>query len=167
MIERLDVLEARYNELNEELSKPEVLADYTQMSKLNKEKTGLEETVTKYREYKKLIEDVDGLKEMMNDPEMKDIAESELQENTARQEVLKHELELLLVPKDEDDGRDIIIEIRGAAGGDEANIFAGDLYRMYLRYAEKVGWKVEPIEEEYSEGGGYSLVSFMIKGDNV
>ena len=167
MIERLDVLEARYNELTEELSKPEVLSDYIQMSKLNKEKSGLEETITKYREYKRLIEDVDGLKEMLNDPEMKDIASMELEENQQRQEVLKNELELLLVPKDEDDGRDIIIEIRGAAGGDEANIFAGDLFRMYQHYADKNGWKTEILDASEGEAGGYSQIEFSIKGDNV
>jgi peptide chain release factor 1 len=137
------------------------------MSKLNKEKAGLEETVTKYREYKKLKEDVDGLKEMMNDPEMKDIAEAELEENTNRQHELEHELELLLVPKDEDDGRDIIIEIRGAAGGDEANIFAGDLFRMYQHYADKNGWKTEILDASEGEAGGYSQIEFSIKGDNV
>ena len=167
MFERLENILKKWEELKVELTKPEVLSDYNQMSKLNKEKSGLEETVTKYREYKKLIEDVDGLKEMINDPEMKDIAEAELEENIQRQEVLKNELELLLVPKDEDDGRDIIIEIRGAAGGDEANIFAGDLFRMYQHYADKHGWKTEVLDESPGEAGGYSQIEFSIKGDNV
>ena len=167
MEERLDIIEERYNEIEKELSSDEVLSDFTKMTKLNKEKSGIEETVTKYREYKKLIEDVDGLKEMMNDPEMKEIAESELKENESRQEVLKGELELLLVPKDENDGKDIIVEIRGAAGGDEANIFAGDLFSMYQHYADKQGWKTEILDANEGEAGGYSQIEFSIKGDNV
>ena len=167
MEERLDIIEQRYDELEKELSSEEVLSDYNKMSKLNKEKSDIEETVIKYREYKKLIEDVDGLKEMLNDPEMKDIAEAELEENNKRQEELKHQLELLLVPKDENDGKDIIVEIRGAAGGDEANIFAGDLFRMYQHYADKNGWKTEILDANEGEAGGYSQIEFSIKGDNV
>ena len=167
MEERLNVIEERYNELEKELSSEEVLSDYNKMSKLNKEKSGIEETVTKYREYKKLIEDVDGLKEMLNDPEMKEIAEAELEENNKRQAELKEQLELLLVPKDENDGKDIIVEIRGAAGGDEANIFAGDLFRMYQHYADKNGWKTEILDANEGEAGGYSQIEFSIKGDNV
>ena len=167
MEERLDIIEQRYNEIEKELSSEEVLSDFTKMTKLNKEKAGIEETVTKYREYKKLIEDVDGLKEMLDDPEMKEIAEAELKENEARQETLKGELELLLVPKDENDGKDIIVEIRGAAGGDEANIFAGDLFRMYQHYADKQGWKTEILDAAEGEAGGYSQIEFSIKGDNV
>jgi len=167
MEERLDIIEQRYNEIEKELSSDEVLSDFTKMTKLNKEKAGIEETVTKYREYKKLIEDVPGLKEMLSDPEMKEIAEAELSENENRQETLKSELELLLVPKDENDGKDIIVEIRGAAGGDEANIFAGDLFRMYQHYADKQGWKTEILDANEGEAGGYSQIEFSIKGDNV
>ncbi|MBR6073387.1 MAG: peptide chain release factor 1 [Bacilli bacterium] len=167
MEERLNIIEQRYDELEKELSSEEVLSDYNKMSKLNKEKSDIEETVIKYREYKKLIEDVDGLKEMLNDPEMKDIAEAELEENNKRQEELKHQLELLLVPKDENDGKDIIVEIRGAAGGDEANIFAGDLFRMYQHYADKNGWKTEILDANEGEAGGYSQIEFSIKGNNV
>ncbi|MCR4581087.1 MAG: peptide chain release factor 1 [Bacilli bacterium] len=167
MEERLDIIEQRYNEIEKELSSDEVLSDFTKMTKLNKEKASIEETVTKYREYKKLIEDVPGLKEMLSDPEMKEIAEAELSENENRQETLKSELELLLVPKDENDGKDIIVEIRGAAGGDEANIFAGDLFRMYQHYADKQGWKTEILDANEGEAGGYSQIEFSIKGDNV
>lgn len=167
MEERLDIIEERYKEIEKELSSEEVLSDFNKMTKLNKEKAGIEETVTKYRELKKLVEDVDGLKEMINDPEMKDIAEAELEENTKRQEELRQQLELLLVPKDENDGKDIIVEIRGAAGGDEANIFAGDLFRMYQHYADKQGWKTEILDANEGEAGGYSQIEFSIKGDNV
>ena len=104
---------------------------------------------------------------MAKDPEMGEFAKEELVSLEEEKNKLSNELEILLIPKDPNDGKNVIVEIRGAAGGDEANIFAGDLYRMYLKYAEKEGWKVEPITEEYSEGGGFSLVSFMIKGKNV
>ena len=104
---------------------------------------------------------------MAKDPEMGEFAKEELESLEKNKEELNKELEILLIPKDPNDGKNVIVEIRGAAGGDEGNIFAGDLYRMYTKYAEKEGWKTEPITEEYSEGGGFSLVSFMIKGKNV
>ena len=103
----------------------------------------------------------------MKDPELGAYAKEELETLESEKISLEKELEILLIPKDPNDGKNVVVEIRGAAGGDEANIFAGDLYRMYIKYAEKEGWKTEPITEEFSEGGGFSLVSFMIKGKNV
>ncbi len=167
MIERLNIIEQRYNELNELLSSEEVLSNYTEMMKLNKEKAGIEETVNKYNEYKRVIDDIDGLKEMINDPEMKEMAELELPEAEERKVQIEHELEILLIPKDENDGKNIIMEIRGAAGGDEANIFAGDLYRMYTHYAESQGWKTEVINESPGEAGGFAQIEFSVKGENV
>ncbi len=98
---------------------------------------------------------------------MHDLAEMELDEATESLKTITHELEILLIPKDENDGKNIIMEIRGAAGGDEANIFAGDLFRMYSRYAEKQGWKIEVTNEVEGTAGGYSQIEFMIKGENV
>lgn len=167
MIERLDIIVARFNELEQELIKPEVLGDYNKMKTLSKEKSALEETVNKYTEYKNTQEEINNLKELVNDPEMGELATMELEENTAKLETITKELEVLLIPKDENDGKNIIMEIRGAAGGDEANIFAGDLYRMYSRYAEKQGWKIESINEIEGTAGGFSQVEFAIKGDNV
>ena len=158
MIERLNIIEQRYNELNELLSSEEVLSNYTEMRKLNKEKAGIEETVQKYHEYQRTIDDIAGLKEMINDPEMKEMAELELPEAEERKVQIEHELEILLIPKDENDGKNIIMEIRGAAGGDEANIFAGDLYRMYTHYAESQGWKTEVINESPGEAGGFAQI---------
>lgn len=167
MIERLDVIEKKYNELESELNNPEVLNDYNKLSKINKEKSEIEETVTTYREYKKNNEEIEGLKAMLNDPEMKDIALEELEEDNKKKSNLEEKLKILLVPKDENDGKNIIVEIRGAAGGDEANIFAGDLFRMYQHYADKNGWKVE-VEEAYEgASGGYSQIVFSVKGNNV
>lgn len=167
MKERLAIIETRYNELVEELNSPEVLSDYTKMSKLNKEKSDLEETVNKYHELTSTEEEIEGLKEMVNDPEMGEMAALELEEAKNKVEQILKELEILLIPKDENDGKNIIMEIRGAAGGDEANIFAGDLYRMYSRYAEKQGWKVEIENAIEGTAGGYSQIEFSIKGDNV
>lgn len=167
MIERLKVEEARYNELIDLLAKPEILSDYNQMKKLSKEKSDLEPIINAYNEYKKCSESIEGLKELVNDPEMGEMAQLELEENKTRIEELTSELEILLIPKDENDGKDIIMEIRGAAGGDEANIFAGDLYRMYTRYAEKQGWKTEIMNAEEGTAGGFSQIEFSIKGDNV
>lgn len=167
MIDRLNIIVSRYNEIQEELLKPEVLGDYSKMKTLSKEKSDLEEIVKKYDEYKETQKRIDDAKALINDPEMHDLAEMELDEATESLKTITHELEILLIPKDENDGKNIIMEIRGAAGGDEANIFAGDLFRMYSRYAEKQGWKIEVTNEVEGTAGGYSQIEFMIKGENV
>ena len=167
MIDRLNIIVSRYNEIQEELLKPEILGDYSKMKTLSKEKSDLEEIVKKYDEYKEAQKRIDDAKALINDPEMHDLAEMELDEATESLKTITHELEILLIPKDENDGKNIIMEIRGAAGGDEANIFAGDLFRMYSRYAEKQGWKIEVTNEVEGTAGGYSQIEFMIKGENV
>ncbi len=167
MIDRLELLTNRYNEINEELLKPEVLSDFNKQKKLSKEKGGIEEAVNKYAEYKDLVSEIEGLKELVMDPEMHEIASIELDEKKDKLASLTKEIEILLLPKDENDGKDIIMEIRGAAGGDEANIFAGDLFRMYSKYAEKVGWKLEATHAVEGDSGGFSTIECSIKGDNV
>ena len=167
MIERLELIKARYNELESELQNPEIMSDYSMVKKLSKEHSDLEITVKKYEELIKTEEEIKGLKEMSNDPEMADLVSEELENNEIKKENLVKELELLLIPKDENDGKNIIMEIRGAAGGDEANIFAGDLFRMYSKYAEKNGWKIEISNEEPGTSGGYSQIEFSVKGENV
>ena len=167
MIERLELIKARYNELESELQNPEIMSDYSMLKKLSKEHSDLEITVKKYEELIKTEEEIKGLKEMSNDPEMVDLVSEELENNEIKKENLVKELELLLIPKDENDGKNIIMEIRGAAGGDEANIFAGDLFRMYSKYAEKNGWKIEISNEEPGTSGGYSQIEFSVKGENV
>lgn len=167
MIDRLNIIVSRYNEIQEELLKPEILGDYSKMKTLSKEKSDLEEIVKKYDEYKETQKRIDDAKALINDSEMHDLAEMELDEATESLKNITHELEILLIPKDENDGKNIIMEIRGAAGGDEANIFAGDLFRMYSRYAEKQGWKIEVTNEVEGTAGGYSQIEFMIKGENV
>ncbi len=167
MIERLELIKARYNELESKLQNPEIMSDYSMVKKISKEHSDLEITVKKYEELIKTEEEIKGLKEMSNDPEMADLVSEELENNEIKKENLVKELELLLIPKDENDGKNIIMEIRGAAGGDEANIFAGDLFRMYSKYAEKNGWKIEISNEEPGTSGGYSQIEFSVKGENV
>ena len=167
MIERLNILEKRYNEIVEDLGNPDVLSDYSKTLELSKEKGRLEPTITKYNEYKSLKEEIEGLKDMVNDPEMGEMARLELEENQSKLSTVEDELQVLLIPKDPNDEKNIIMEIRGAAGGDEANIFAGDLFRMYSLYAQKNGWKIEVLNEEPGTAGGYSQIEFMIKGDSV
>lgn len=167
MIERLEIINKRYDEINEELLMPEVIKDYSKQKKLNQEKSSFEETVIKYNEYKEIVEELDGLKELLDDPEMGEIAKNELEIYNIRLENIINELEVLLIPKDENDGKDIIMEIRGAAGGDEANIFAGDLFRMYSRYADKNNWKIEIINAIEGSSGGFTQIEFSIKGNNV
>ena len=167
MINRLDAIVKKYEDIKEELVKPEVLSDFNKLKELSKEESELKETVEVYQEYKKVKDNLKQAREMLNDPELKEIAEGEIADLSTKEEELYKRLEILLVPKDENDGKNVIVEIRGAAGGDEANIFAGDLYRMYTHYAEANGWKIEVIHEVEGSSGGYSQIEFMIKGDNV
>ena len=167
MFERLDVISTKYEELTEKLSSQEVLADYNLLKKLSKEQKDLEPAYLKYNEYKKCISDLEEAYMLKDDPEMAEIANEEIVNLEAKKESLIKELEILLIPKDENDSKNIIMEIRGAAGGDEANIFAGDLFRMYSRYADKCGWKIDIIDSITGTAGGYSQIEVKIKGDNV
>ncbi|HIS38420.1 MAG TPA: peptide chain release factor 1 [Candidatus Onthousia faecavium] len=164
MIERLEATEKKYEDLKQQLMSEEVLKDINKTRELSKEMADLEETVTVYREYKKVLEALPETKEMLKDAELKDIAKEELKDLEAKKEKLEHDLEILLIPKDPNDDKNVIVEIRGAAGGDEANIFAGDLYRMYSKYAEKEGLKIELIDAEEGTAGGFSQIEFMVKG---
>lgn len=164
MIERLDATEKKYTNLQTELMNEEVLKDINKTRELSKEMSELEETVNVYREYKKVLEDIPETKEMVKDEELKEMAKEELKALEEKKEKLEHDLEILLIPKDPNDSKNVIVEIRGAAGGDEANIFAGDLYRMYSKYADKVGFKTELINAEEGTAGGFSQVEFMVKG---
>ncbi len=167
MIDRLEKMLQKYNELTEELTKPETLNNINLLTKLSKEQSELRETVEKYNEYKKVLDNISQDKEMLKDNELKEMAKLELEELEPKKEQIEQELELLLLPKDPNDSKNVIMEIRGAAGGDEANIFAGDLFRMYSRYAEKQGWKIEVISEEEGTSGGFSQIELIIKGDKA
>ena len=167
MFERLDAVTEKYEELTKKLTDPEVLGDYNTLKKLSKEHKDLEETHLKYKEYKNIISNIEEAKMLVNDPEMGEMAQLELSELEEKKEKVIKELEILLIPKDENDDKNIIMEIRGAAGGDEANIFAGDLFRMYSRYADKLGWKYEILDSEAGTAGGYSQIEVKIKGEKV
>ncbi len=166
-VERLKAMEKRYEEINELMQDPSIITDVKKLTGLAKEQRSLEKPVMLFREYTKLENGIDDLKEMKKDPEMQEMAAMELEENLARMDKIEEEIKILLLPKDPNDDKNVIVEIRGAVGGDEANIFAGDLYRMYTKYAEAQGWKVEVMDMVPSEMGGYSLVSFMLSGDSV
>ena len=167
MIERLTAIENRYNEITEELMKPENISDIKKATSLSKEQASLKDAYDAYQEYKKITKDIEEAKEMIKDPELGEFAKEELEENQNKLEKLTKDIEVMLLPKDPNDGKDVIVEIRGAAGGDEGNIFAGDLFDMYKKLAERNGWKIEIVEEEKSEAGGYSLISFIVRGENV
>ena len=169
MLKRLENYVKRYDEINEELAKPEICTDIKKMTALSKEQRSIEKIVEVYREYKRCLESIEDLKEMKKDPdpELAEMAEMELEETKDKVGNLEEEIKVLLLPKDPNDEKNVIVEIRGAAGGDEANIFAGDLYRMYVRYSESKGWKVEVLDAMPSEMGGYSQIEFKISGDSV
>ena len=167
MLERLEAIETRYNEINDEIMKPEVITNVKKTLELTKEQASLREAYEAFQTYKSLIKNIEDAKEMVKDPELGEMAREELKESEEALDKLKADLEIILLPKDPNDGKNVILEIRGAAGGDEGNIFAGDLFDMYKHYAEGEGWSVEINEEYQSEAGGYSLISFTVKGDNV
>ena len=167
MIERLKIIEERYNYLTNELMKPEVYNDYKKMTTLSKEKTSLETIVNAGKELSTIIEDIETAKEMTHDPEMVEFAHAEIEELTNKKEALEEKITIMLLPKDPNDDKNVIMEIRGAAGGDEGNIFAGDLFRMYSKYAEKNKWKLEITNEIEGESGGYSIIEFILSGESV
>ena len=167
MFERLDAIVAKYKELELKLTDSEIMNDYNQVKEISKEASDLEETVKKYDEYKKTEKEIEEAKQLTKEEEFREMATLELENLKEKLENLRKELEILLVPKDENDGKNIIMEIRGAAGGDEANIFAGDLYRMYSHYAEKNGWKIEELHAIEGTSGGFSQIEVLIKGEDV
>ncbi|MBQ9658585.1 MAG: peptide chain release factor 1 [Clostridia bacterium] len=164
MFDKLENVEKRYDELTNLISDPEVIANQSEWQKLMKEHSSIEEIVVKYREYKKTKQAMQDAKEMMEDKEMKELAEIEYFEAKEKIPQLEEELKVLLIPKDPNDDKNIICEIRGGAGGEEAALFAGTLFRMYSMYAEKKHWKLEVLNENETELGGYKEISFMITG---
>jgi len=164
MLEKLEQVEARYEELNGLISDPAVIADTNTFKKLMKEHAGLTDIVEKYREYKKTKKNMEEAEELMSDPEMKEMAEAEFYDGKEKLEKIEEELKVMLLPKDETDDSNVIIEIRGGAGGEEAALFAYNLYRMYSMYADLMHWQVEVMDLNETELGGIKEISFMIKG---
>ncbi|QVK21528.1 peptide chain release factor 1 [Mycoplasmatota bacterium] len=169
MLDRLKAIEKRYLEINEKLMSPDIVKNIKSMTELSKEQRSLEETVNLYREYVKVLDEIESLKEMTKDEdvEIRDMAEIELSELKDKPRIIEEKLQVLLIPKDPNDEKNVIVEIRGAAGGDEANIFAGDLYRMYTKFAEQKGWKLEVLNSEESGTGGFSKIEFLVSGDGI
>ncbi|MGC9466952.1 MAG: peptide chain release factor 1 [Anaerolineae bacterium] len=167
MFERLNVLEERFQELNRLLADPEVAQDYEQVTEYAIERSELEKTVHTYRRYRDILEGIEAAEEMLSDEDLdiRDLAQEELEQLKARQEVLEERLTKLMVPKDPRDEKDVIVEIRAGAGGDEAGLFAAELFRMYSRYAEnQPGWKTQIISENRTGIGGFKEVIFSVQG---
>ena len=166
MLKRLQGMLDRYNEINELLINSS-FSDNREYARLSKEQSNLEAPVKAYQELQEVMQHIKDDEELLSDHELREMAELELTELREKEQQLIDHLEILLIPKDPNDDCNAIIEIRGAAGGDEGNIFAGDLYRMYTRYAESKGWKIEIYEAEESEAGGFTIISFLVKGKEV
>ena len=164
MFEKLEAVEKRYEELTKLISDPEVIANQAEWQKLMKEHASIEDIVLKFREYKKEKQAMEEAEELLHDPEMKELAEAEYYEAKDKLPKIEEELKILLIPKDPDDDKNIICEIRAGAGGEEAALFAGTLFRMYTMYAEKKHWKLEVLNENETGLGGYKEISFMITG---
>ena len=167
MFEKLEAVEKRYDELTKMIAEPEIIANQAEWQKLMKEHANIEEIVLKFREYKKIKQAMEEAEELMQDPEMKELAEVEYYENKEKLPKIEEELKVLLIPKDPDDDKNIMCEIRAGAGGEEAALFAGTLFRMYSMYAEKKHWKLEIMNENETGLGGYKEISFMITGKGV
>ena len=167
MFEKLETVEKRYDELTKMISDPEVISNHAEWQKLMKEHASIEEIVLKFREYKKEKQAMEEAEELMKDPEMKELAEEEYYASKEKLPKIEEELKVLLIPKDPDDDKNIICEIRAGAGGEEAALFAGTLFRMYTMYAERKHWKLEVLNENETGLGGYKEISFMITGKGV
>ncbi|WP_239746491.1 MULTISPECIES: peptide chain release factor 1 [unclassified Mammaliicoccus] len=167
MFDQLEIVENRYEQLNELLSDPDVVSDTDKLREYSKEQSDLQKTVDVYRTYKSVKTDIEDAKVMLEETDDKDDQEmlkDEINSLTDRIPELESELKFLLIPKDPNDEKNVIVEIRGAAGGDEAAIFAGDLFRMYSRFAEMEGYKIDVVEENPSDHGGYKEISFSVQG---
>ena len=164
MKDKLETLAARYDEIQVRLSQPETLSDMDTWRRLMKEHADMEELMTAYGRYKIVLENVEQAKEMLEDPDLRDMAKEELSELEPEQEALERELQLLLLPKDPNDDRNVIVEIRAGTGGEEAALFASELARMYTHYADARGWKTEELDANLTELGGVKELSMMISG---
>lgn len=170
MLDKLKELETRYEKLSNDIIDPEVISDIKKWQKLVKEHSVLEEIVEKYREFKKVKEQIEDAREMQKeklDEEMKQMVKMELDELIEIEERLDEEIKILLIPKDPNDEKNVLLEIRAGTGGDEASLFAGNLFRMYSRYAERQGWKYEIMSSSEQQGGGYKEIVALIKGEGA
>ncbi len=170
MLEKLFAIKKRYEEVEQKLSDPAVISDMKQFTKLNKEYRDLEKVVEAYNAYKKVMDDIDGAKQMLateKDRDLLDMAKEELEENRAKQEKMEEEIKLMLIPKDPEDAKNCVMEIRAGTGGDEASIFAGDLFRMYAKYCEQKGLKYSVTDTSEGTAGGFKEIILEITGDGA
>jgi peptide chain release factor 1 len=167
LLEKLEGLEERYEELSAQMADPEVMADLSSWQQYVKAHSDLTEMVNTYREYKKVVKEIDDARALLEeaaDAEMRELAGAELEDLTARKALIERQLKVLLLPKDPSDEKNVIVEIRAGTGGEEAGLFAGDLFRMYSRYAENLGWKTELMEANQTDIGGFKEVIFLVNG---
>ena len=170
MLDKILEIEKKYKELGEILSKPETIADYNKFRDLSKQRKSMEETVEIYNQFKEADEAIKDANELLKgetDETMREFLKSEIETNEKKIEEYEEKMKVLLLPRDPMDDKDIMLEIRGSAGGDEANIFAGDLLRMYLKYADKMGWQTQVLSKTECEAGGFSEVVVSIRGNAV
>jgi len=170
MIDKLNIIQQRFNELSDLIIQPDIISNQKKYIKISREYKDLKEIIDKKSEYELLISNINEAKEIIKeetDKEMIDFANSELEENKQKIFQIEEDLKLMLIPKDPDDSKNIVMELRAGTGGDEASIFAGDLFRMYSKYAEKQGWKVNLVDFNEGTAGGYKEIIFEINGENV
>ncbi len=170
MLDKLHAIKRRWEDVEQQLSDPKTLSDMKLFAKLNKEYKDLKEVVDMYYVYKNVLGNLESAKEVLaneKDEEFKEMAKIEFEENAAKKEKLEEEIRMMLVPKDPEDSKNVVMEIRAGTGGDEASIFAGDLYRMYTRYIENMGWKAELVDFQDGTAGGYKEIILNVSGDNV
>lgn len=170
MLEKLEAINIRFQELEQEMNNPDIMSDMKRFVKLNKDYKDLQPVIAAYKEYKDVLGNIANCKEILStekDEEFREMAKLELSELTTRREQMEEDIRLMLIPADPQDGKNAVVEIRGGTGGDEASIFAGDLYRMYTHYCEKKNWKVEVVDYTEGTAGGYKEIVFNVIGENV
>ena len=167
MLDKLEAIKERFDEVSQLIVDPEIISDMKQYIQLNKEYKDLQPIMEAHKAYKNLLSNIETAKEMLKDEEMKEMAKMELDELQPQQEVMEEEIKVLLIPKDPADSKNAVVEIRAGAGGDEASIFTGDLYRMYLNYASSKGWKTELVDAADGTSGGYKEIIFNVNGEDV
>ena len=167
MLEKLENIKIRFDEVSELIVQPDVISDMKRYIQLNKEYKDLEPIIIAHKEYKNLLSNIETAKEMLKDDEMKEMAKMELEELQPKIEIMEEEIKVLLIPKDPADSKNAVVEIRAGAGGDEASIFTGDLYRMYTNFASAKGWKTELVDVADGTSGGYKEIIFNVNGEDV
>ncbi|WP_419763697.1 MAG: peptide chain release factor 1 [Arcobacter sp.] len=165
--DKLQLFIDRYEEINGLLASPDISSDIKRMTALSKEQSSIEPIVNKAKEYISVLDDIQDNKALLDDPDLGELAKDELRDLEVRKPAIEEEIKVLMIPKDPNDDKNIFIELRAGAGGDEAGIFVGNLFRAYLRYAEQKGWKVEIMNQNENEAGGYKEIVALFKGEQV